>query len=55
MNLERKVRRNQFRNTNKNKGVKAEWRIFQVKKYGLENYAKMQHKSIDEVLKEKVL
>lgn len=55
MNLERKVRRNQFRKTNGNKGVKADWRVYQVKKYGLETYAKMQHKSVDEILKEKVL
>lgn len=55
MSLERKVKRNQFRNSNGNKGVKADWRVYQVKKYGLETYAKMQKKSIDEVLKEKVL
>ena len=51
-NLERKIKRNELRNKNGNKGIKKEFRLYQVYKYGLGNYAKMQHKSEKKVLEE---
>ena len=52
--LERKIKRNELRNKNGNKGIKKEFRLYQVYKYGIGNYAKMQHKSIKDVLEENV-
>lgn len=53
-NAERKIIRNELRNKYGNKGLKAEWRMHQVYKYGLGNYAKMRGKSEKEILEEKV-
>lgn len=50
--LERKVKRNEIRNQYKNKGLKKEFRLYQVYKYGLGNYAKMQKKKPEDVLRE---
>lgn len=52
--LERKVKRNELRNKYGNKGVKKEFRLYQVYKYGIGNYAKMQHKSESKILEEDV-
>lgn len=52
--LERKVKRNEIRNQYKNKGLKKEFRLYQVYKYGLGNYAKMQHKTEKQVLEEEI-
>ena len=55
MGFERKIKRNEIRHEYGNKGLKAEWKTYQVHKYGLEEYAKMQKKTVNELLKEKVL
>lgn len=52
-NLERKIKRNKIRNDYGNKGLKKEWRLQQVYKYGLGNYAKMQGKTQKQVLEER--
>lgn len=52
--LERKVKRNEIRNKNGNKGIKKEFRLYQVYKYGIGNYAKMQNKKIKDVLGEDI-
>ena len=54
MSLERKIKRNEYRKQYGNKGVKAEWRLYQIHKYSLGGYAKMQNKTIDELMGEKV-
>lgn len=53
-NLERKIKRNKIRNQYGNKEIKKEFRLFQIYKYGIGNYAKMQNKSIKNVLGEDV-
>lgn len=52
-NALRKISRNKIRNDYGNKGLKKEWRLQQVYKYGLGNYAKMQHKTQKQVLEER--
>lgn len=52
--LERKIKRNELRNQYKNKGIKKEFRLYQVYKYGLGNYAKMQHKTQKDILEEEL-
>lgn len=52
--LERKVRRNEIKNLYGTKKMKAEWKIAQIHKYGIEEYAKMQHKSIKDVMQSEV-
>jgi len=52
--LERKIKRNEIRSQYKNKGLKKEFRLYQVYKYGLGNYAKMQHKTPKEILEERM-
>lgn len=54
MNLARKIKRNEIRNQFGNKKMKAEHKLWQINKYGLYEYAKMQHKSIDDILKEDI-
>jgi hypothetical protein len=54
MSLERKIKRNEIRNQFGQKNIKKEFRMYQINKYGLANYAKMQHKSVDEILKEEM-
>lgn len=49
-NFERKVKRNELRNKNGNKGIKKEFRLYQVYKYGIGNYAKMQNKKVSDIL-----
>lgn len=51
-NLERRIKRNEIRNQYGNKAIKKEFRLFQIYKYGIGNYAKMQKKSIKDVLGE---
>lgn len=51
-NLERKVKRNELRSQYGNKGIKKEFRLYQVYKYGIGNYAKMRHKSEKKILEE---
>lgn len=53
-NLERKIKRNEIRNQYGNKGIKKEFRLFQIYKYGIGNYAKMQHKGVNDILGEDV-
>ena len=53
-NLERKIKRNELRDKYGNKGIKKEFRLYQVYKYGLGNYARMQHISEKKVLEDDV-
>lgn len=52
MGLERKIKRNEIRTQYGNKGIRNEFKLFQIHKYGLAEYAKMNGKTVDEVLKE---
>lgn len=52
-NATRKIKRNKIRNDYGNKDLKKEWRLQQVYKYGLGNYAKMQGKTQKQVLEER--
>lgn len=54
MNLERKIKRNEIRNQFGQKNIRKEFRMYQINKYGLANYAKMHNKTIDEILKEEM-
>lgn len=51
-NLERKIKRNELRNQYGNKEIKKEFRLFQIYKYGIGNYAKMRHMSEKKILEE---
>lgn len=53
-NIERKIKRNELRSKYGNKGIKKEFRLYQVYKYGLGNYAKMQGKKQKDILEEEV-
>lgn len=54
MSLERKIKRNEIRKQFGQKNMRKEFRMYQVDKYGLANYAKMQNKSVDAILKEEM-
>lgn len=53
-NLSRKLKRNDIKRNFKNKEVKAEFKGYQMAKYGLAEYAKMQGKSINKILNEEI-
>lgn len=48
--LERKIKRQEIRNLYGNKNMKNEFRGYQISKYGLQEYAKMQGKTVNEIL-----
>lgn len=52
--IERKIKRNELRSKHGNKGIRKEFRLYQVYKYGIGNYAKMQHISEKKVLEEDI-
>lgn len=52
--LARKIKRNEIRKTFGNKKMKAEWKINQIHEYGIGEYAKMQKKSVKDILKEEI-
>lgn len=50
--LERKVKRNELRKEYGNKKIANEFKLYQIYKYGIGEYAKMQHKSVNSILNE---
>jgi len=52
MSLERKIKRNQIRKEYGNQNMKNEWKGYQISKYSLGEYAKMQKKTIKQLLAE---
>lgn len=54
MNLARKIKRNELRNQFGNKKMKNEHKLWQINKYGLYEYARMQGKTVDDILKEEI-
>lgn len=54
MSLERKVKRNELRKLYGHKKMHSEFRLYQINKYGIKEYAKMQHKSVKAVLESEV-
>lgn len=50
--LDRKVKRNELRKQYGNKKMANEFKLYQIYKYGIGEYAKMQNKSVNSILNE---
>lgn len=53
-NLERKIMRNKLRKQYGNKKMKREFKIYELDKHGIANYAKMQKKSVKNILEKEL-
>lgn len=45
MSIERTIQRNKIKNEQQNNKIRKEWRIFQVEKYGIQDYCDMYNKN----------